>query len=63
VFSWGEYENGGTGLVRGCVMGASDCLFHSASHAFVIVFQISVIVPCHVWGALLLLDEKTMSSG
>jgi hypothetical protein len=55
VFSSGEYENGGAGGLRGCVVGASE------SHTFVVVFRVSSVsaVPCV--GCVTTTDEKTMS--
>jgi hypothetical protein len=48
VIPSGEYENGGARVVRGCVAGASDCVFHGASHAFMAVPRVSdvIVVPC-----------------
>jgi hypothetical protein len=48
VFPTGEYEYGGDGVVRGCVVGANDCVFHGAAHAFGVVFRVSDVstVPC-----------------
>jgi hypothetical protein len=37
----GEYQYGGARGVRGCGVGACDCVFHGASHAFVVVFRVS----------------------
>jgi hypothetical protein len=50
VLTSGEDEDGGAGGLTCCGVGASDCAFHSASHALVVVFRISDIgaVPC-VW--------------
>ena len=63
VFPSGEYEDGCARCVRGCEVCAVDCMFmarrmHSWSYSGLAMF-----VPCHVCGALLPLDEKTMSSG
>jgi hypothetical protein len=52
VLPSGEYEDGSARGVTVCGVGASDCVLHGASHAFVIVFRVSDVsaVPC-MWGA------------
>jgi hypothetical protein len=50
VFPTGEYEDGGAGEVSWCGVGASDCMFHGASHAFVVVFRaVDVSAVPYVW--------------
>jgi hypothetical protein len=41
VFPSAEDVGGGAGGLRGCGVGASDCVFHAASHVFVVIFRVS----------------------